>query len=169
MTVFSYDNPGNDNITTDTKQPTEPTGYQKREWGGKESKERGNCYVSFSLVQFFLPRMDLNLSSFLLWDLAYCHIRVPAHKQHQHAGHNLLQKQMKSKNILLSKQVGCVCARACLHVWFMQKSCQNILVHQKSNLHTFLGHCRGWLTWHIAIQKECWLKHFRSLGCGSMR
>lgn len=66
---------------------------------------------------------------------------VPAPKQHQHAGCNLLQKQVGSKNILLSKQVVYVCA--CLHVGFMQKSCKNILFHQKSHLHTFLGHCRG--------------------------
>lgn len=39
MTVFSYDNPKNAHIATDTEQPTEPTGYQKREWGERRTKK----------------------------------------------------------------------------------------------------------------------------------
>lgn len=62
----------------------------------------------------------------------------------------------------------CMCMHAC--TWDLCKNLvKNILCHQKSHLHTFLGHCRGWLTRRIAIQKECWLKHFRSLGCRNIR
>lgn len=80
----------------------------------KEDKGRGNCSVSFSLVHSFLPGVHLNLTCFLLWDLAYCHIHVPAHKQHQHAGHKVLQKKIRSKNVPLFKKVLCVTMLVCV-------------------------------------------------------
>lgn len=86
--MFFHDNTKNADITTGNKQLREQSA--RKGVRGKEDKGRGNCYVSFSLVHFFLPRVDLNLICFLLWDLAYCHVRIPAHKQHQHAGHNAL-------------------------------------------------------------------------------
>lgn len=86
----------------------------KKGLGGKEDKGRGNCSVSFSLVQFFLPRVDINLICFLLWELAYCHICVLAHKQHQYSGHKALQKKITSKKVPLSKKVLWVSVLVCV-------------------------------------------------------
>lgn len=139
--------------------------------GGKGGQRNRKLLHFFLLGTVFLSKNGLTLKLLLAMGPAIrthiCSHHTATYVFHQHTGHNLLQKQMRSKNTLLSKQVVSVCVCVCSRVWFMQKSCQNILVYQKSNLHTFLGHCRGWLTWRITIQKECWLKHFRSLGCKS--
>lgn len=77
--MLSYDNTKNADVATDNKQPREQTKGQKGSEGKGGQRERK---LFFLLGTFFLPRVDLNLICFLLWDLAYCHIRVPAHKQH---------------------------------------------------------------------------------------
>lgn len=131
----------------------------KREWGKRKRK----LFCFFLLVTFFLAKSGLKLDLLLamgpgiLPHTCSCSQAAPACWSQC-----ILQK---INGLKLSSSPKRFCVWAHLYVWFMQKSCQNILLHQKSNLQTFLGHCRGWLTWRITIQKECWLKHFRSLGC----
>lgn len=104
MTIFSYDNHKNTHIAV-TRQPTkQPSGYQKRAWWERKTKKE-------EIVMFLSPWYNFSGQEWTLAQVTSCYgtwhaaTYVPAHKQHQHAVCNLLQKQMRSKNILLSKQV----------------------------------------------------------------
>lgn len=65
MTVFSYDNPKNAHMTTDAIQPTEPTGYQKRERGERTTKKKRKLLCFFLLGTVFLAKNGLKLELLL--------------------------------------------------------------------------------------------------------
>lgn len=153
--LLSPDNPQNNHQGT------------RKGHGGKGRQRKRKLLCFFLLGTIFLAKNGLTLKSLLAMGPGMLPHMFPLTSSISVLAAIYFKNKWGPK-ISSSLNRLCVCVCACLHVWFMQKSCKNILVHQKSNLHTFFGHCRGWLTWCIAIQKECWLKHFRSLGCGNM-